>query len=312
MPAKLRWDASRDYVGTLVADAHLKHTADRWGGSITAALFLIVDGLRIVYDDSGAGDPLLLLHGYPQNRRAWRHQQAALAGDRRVIAPDWVGWGESERQTDVSVQFDVEVARVTGFLDALGLAQVDVAGHDYGGLLALGFVRRYPQRVARLAILNSRAHRTFPGVYYWVVALVGALARNRVLRWLLWCAPLYWIHRLGLARFVRQGCFDAELVESYVGFLRGPGRRWWMRLFADYQLGARTELAAALGEIHCRTLIMWGSADTWCPIAIADALAAAIPNADLVRVEGADHFVMEQRPAEVSEALARFFEPRPR
>ncbi|MBK7586099.1 MAG: alpha/beta hydrolase [Myxococcales bacterium] len=266
----------------------------------------VVDGSRIVYSESGSGPPLLMLHGYPQNHRAWRHQQQALSRTRRVIVPDWLGWGDSDRNLQLSVDFEAEVARVAAFLDVLGLERVDLAGHDYGGLLALGFVQRYPDRVASLVILNSRAHRTFPGMYYWVTAVVGVLARSRALRWLLWCAPLYSIHRLGFARFIRRRCFDAELVESYIGVLRGPGKRWWVKLFADYELKPIPELGRRLAEIRCKTLLLWGTDDGWCPVAIAEDLAASIPDAELVRIEGADHFVMEERPTDVTRALERF------
>ncbi len=268
----------------------------------------VIDGARIAYVDEGSGPPVLLLHGYPQSHLAWRHQIEALSRRRRVIAPDWIGWGESDRPLDLAYDFDTEVGRVGAFLDAIGLERVDLVGHDYGGLLSLGFVVRHPSRVGRLAILNSRAHRSFPGIYYWATALVCALARSSLLRGLLLVSPLHGIHRRGLRSFERRGCFDAELADSYVGFLRGPERRWWVRLFADYEVRPRTELASRLGQIRSRTVIVWGTEDAWCPIEIAESLADGIPGSKLVRVEGADHFVMEERPGEVTAALEELLE----
>ena len=113
-----------------------------------------VDGARIVYTDAGSGEPVLLLHGYPQSRLAWRHQLPALAEHHRVLAPDWLGWGESERPLQLSFRYDDEVARIGRFLDAVGVGRASVAAHDYGAHLALGLVTREPARVVRLALLN--------------------------------------------------------------------------------------------------------------------------------------------------------------
>lgn len=123
---------------------------------------VIVDGARIAYADSGTGDPLLLLHGYPQNHRAWRHQQAALSRDRRVIAPDWLGWGDSDRRSDLSCAFDVEIARVAALLDALGLERVDLARAFLRAVLGMRSSSCSSARQPRRSSLTDCSGREIP------------------------------------------------------------------------------------------------------------------------------------------------------
>lgn len=102
------------------------------------------------------GPPVLLLHGFPDSRRLWRHQVAALAGaGHRVVAPDLRGYGDSDRPSDVSAyRLRHLVADVTGLLDALGLDRVAVVGHDWGAVLAWAYVAAEPDRVDRLVAVS--------------------------------------------------------------------------------------------------------------------------------------------------------------
>jgi pimeloyl-ACP methyl ester carboxylesterase len=261
-----------------------------------------VDGARVAVWESGAGEPCVLLHGYPQSHWCWRHVAPALAASHRVIAVDWLGWGASERSLALAPAYDDEVARLGRLLDALALERVDLLAHDYGGFLALGFARRARARLRRLAILNSRAHATFPWPSYlqfaalsWIGRTVpGAYARM----------PLHELHRRGFARYVRNGSFTEADVERYLGFLRtADGRQWLAHFFAHYSVAPRPGLAEACARIDVPAAVVWGDADPYCPFAIAQDLAARLPDATLTRIAGADHYVMEERPAEVTAAL---------
>ncbi len=97
-------------------------------------------------------------------------------------------------------------------------------------------------------------------------------------------------------------------------------KRWFSHFFADYRVQTRPELDLGLRGIRCKTAVIWGDRAPYCPFAIAEDLAAKIPGADLHRIAGADHYVMEERPDEVLSALtawlaagrASFFEGRPK
>ncbi|MBF6092812.1 alpha/beta hydrolase [Nocardia cyriacigeorgica] len=262
-----------------------------------------VDGARLRYAEAGTGDPLVLLHGWPESHLAWEHQLEPLSRLRRVIAPDWFGWGESTRAPGWNCDYDSEVDRIARMLDALGLDRVDFACHDYGGFLGLGFVQRHPDRVRRFAILNSRAQGTFTPAFYLLFGLFTVAARHRLLRPLLTTAPIYWVHRIGMAGYLRNGTFDSERLGRYLAMLRTPrGRREYARFWAGYDVRERPELAIRLAEISCPTTVIWGTREPAIPMATAEQLARDIEGAELIRID-ADHFLMEQRPAEVTDAL---------
>ncbi|WP_051362578.1 alpha/beta fold hydrolase [Amycolatopsis thermoflava] len=267
-----------------------------------------VDGARIAYVDLGdpAAEPVVLLHGYPANHRAWRHQIPALAEHHRVLALDWLGWGVSERPTDLRFDYDTEVARLRRVLDALGIGDGNLFGHDYGGFLALGFAQRHPERVRRLAILNSRAHRTFVPAWYAVFSLVGLLGRSPLANAFAKVLPVAGINYAALRKPVRDGVFDRETLDDYLGWMRDPeGARWVLHYFSQYRVSARADLAAGLGGIPCPTAIVWGTGDDYLRTTIAEELAAGIPRAELTLIPGGGHFVMEKAPDEVLTALRR-------
>jgi pimeloyl-ACP methyl ester carboxylesterase len=267
---------------------------------------VMVDGARLAYLEAGpaSGEPVVLLHGYPSNHRIWRHQIPALAAGHRVLAPDWLGWGESDRPLDLSFDYETEVGRLGRLLDALGVERCNLVGHDYGGFLALGFTEQNSDRVQRLAILNSRAQGTFVPRWYAAFGLTSLIGRTPGLRALAARLPLAAVHRRSLEPLVRSGAVDPELVESYVAWMEEPdARRWLLHFFGAYRVAARPELRRRLGEIGCPTAVIWGERDEYLRPEIAQELAREIPKAELTMIGDAGHFVTEERPEAVTAAL---------
>ncbi|MFG2321057.1 alpha/beta fold hydrolase [Streptomyces sp. NPDC048568] len=270
-----------------------------------------VDGARVACWESGPPDaePVLLLHGYPANHHCWRHQVPPLAARHRVVAPDLLGWGESDRPLHLPFDYDTEVARIGRLLDALELDSVNLVGHDYGGFLALGFTEAHPARVRRLAVLNSRAHATFTRRWYAVFSLIGLAGRTPALRPAALRLPYAALHRRTFAPLVRAGHLDARLLDGYVDWMDTPeGRRWLLHYFGDYRTPPRPELRRRLGAVTCPTAVVWGRADPYLSPDIATGLAAAVPRAELTMLDDAGHWVMDERPADVTAALLRLLE----
>ena len=257
--------------------------------------------MHVHHIEAGDGEPVLLLHGYPQSASCWRHQIPALAAHHRVIAADWPGFGRSG-PPDSPATYDAEVERIDRLADSFGLDRFNLIGHDYGGFLGLGYVLRRPDRVMRLALLNTRAHNIFRPWFYrfslgqhWVAVHAPAVARR---------LPLRRLHHLVLRPYRRLGCFDDALEDEYLGWMDTPrGRRTFVEFFKHYHVPAVPELAAGLGRIGCPTAIIWGDRDRYIPFATARELAESIPGATLTRLTGGDHYIMEERPDEVTAAL---------
>ena len=123
------------------------------GQSITAA------GIRTNYHDSGgAGAPVLLIHGSGPGVSAWanwRLVMPALAQQARVIAPDMVGFGYTERPQGFVYSMDAWVRQAVGLLDALGIERTDLVGNSFGGGLSLALAIAHPERVRRLVLMGS-------------------------------------------------------------------------------------------------------------------------------------------------------------
>jgi pimeloyl-ACP methyl ester carboxylesterase len=115
-----------------------------------------VNGIGLEVEDRGSGPPVMLLHGWPDSHRLWRHQVEALAAAGfRTIAPDLRGFGESDRPTDVEAYALPNLAGdVLGLLDHFELERAHLIGHDWGAALAWAVAAFAPDRVDHLAVLS--------------------------------------------------------------------------------------------------------------------------------------------------------------
>lgn len=120
--------------------------------------FVAVNGIRTNYQEAGSGANVLLLHGSGPGVTAyanWRLVIPKLASRFRVIAPDIVGFGYTDRPADVTYGLDYWVEHIAGFIQALDLRRVHLVGNSFGGALSLALATRYPQLVERLVLMGS-------------------------------------------------------------------------------------------------------------------------------------------------------------
>jgi len=236
-----------------------------------------VGGLSIAYQRAGGGPPLVLLHGFTHDSRAWRPQLERLAGQFTVIAWDAPGAGQS---VDPPESFEISdwADCLAGFLTAVGVQQAHIVGLSWGGLLAQEFYRRHPERVQSLVLAD-----TYAG---WKGSLPEPIPEER------------------LAACLRDASLPpAEFVPRYLPgmFSESPSqevRDELATVMVDFHpLGFRlmaTALAHAdtrdlLPTIRVPTLLIWGDADVRSPMPVADQLRAAILGARLALISGAGH-----------------------
>ena len=117
---------------------------------------LTLDGVRLFVQDEGSGEPVLLLHGWPDTHALWREQVAALTGaGYRAIAPDLRGFGASDKPDDVTDYGMLQVlGDLLGLLDRLGVPRAHVVGHDWGGAIGCMLAAMAPRRVSSLTCLS--------------------------------------------------------------------------------------------------------------------------------------------------------------
>jgi 2-hydroxymuconate-semialdehyde hydrolase len=119
---------------------------------------VIAGGIATNYHDEGAGSPVLLVHGSGPGVTAWANWRLvlpALAKSRRVIAPDVVGFGYTERPPDFPFTREAWVAHLVAFLDALELDRVSVVGNSFGGAMALWLAVEHPDRIDHLTLMGA-------------------------------------------------------------------------------------------------------------------------------------------------------------
>ena len=125
----------------------------------TSKRYATVDGLRMAYTESGAGDPIVFVHGNPTSSYLWREVIAEVAGLGRCLAVDLVGMGDSDKLPDsgpASYTFVEHRRYLDGWFDAVGVRDpVTLVGHDWGAALAFDWARRHPDAVSGIAYMEA-------------------------------------------------------------------------------------------------------------------------------------------------------------
>lgn len=119
---------------------------------------VVANGVKTNYHEQGEGAPVLLIHGSGPGVTGWANWRLTipvLARQFRVLAPDMVGFGYTERPAGVQYNMDTWVSHIIDFMDALGIERAHVVGNSFGGGLALALAIRAPQRVKRLVLMGS-------------------------------------------------------------------------------------------------------------------------------------------------------------
>lgn len=133
--------------------------------------YVEIEGLRMAYVEQGSGDPILLLHGEPTWSYLYRHMIPPLATAGRVIAPDLIGFGRSDKPAATNAySYKSHTRWLRGFIEALDLQKTTMVCQDWGGLLGLRILGQIPQRFARLVAMNtgiSAGERGSEAFYRW-------------------------------------------------------------------------------------------------------------------------------------------------
>lgn len=246
----------------------------------------------VVEELPGPGAPVVLLHGFPLDRRMWQEQHAALSGY-RLFLPDLRGHGESEASPPpYSMVLLAEDLRRE--LDHLGLDRIALGGLSMGGYVALAFAARYPERLRALLLLDTHPRADLSEVRR---ARADQAARVRK------SGPEAVIDEL-MARLVGERDVDPRVVALTREMILGTSRDGLVGALEG--MAARPDSTPVLAAISCPTLVVVGSDDAITPPAMAREMAAAIAHAELVEIPGAGHLAPLERPALVNAALTRF------
>ena len=249
-----------------------------------------VEGLEIAYRRAGAGEPVLLLHGIPTSSRLWDAVGADLAADFDVIAPDLIGFGESAKPADREVSMAEQARLMPQLLDALGIRQVVLVGHDIGGAAAQVMAVDAPDRVRALALIDSVCFDSWPIFRMRVLrATMPPLARRFPRQW------FGWFER-SLRRYVPDGEPREALAASIAAWSAdAAGAEAFMRDARALDPKITQAVAPRLGEVRGPAHVVWGERDPFQKVRWAPKLRDAIPDATLSTLPGG-HFLPAEAP----------------
>lgn len=245
---------------------------------------IIVDNHAVEYEGAGTGPVILLLHGWMQSLHTFDALVPALSISFRVIRLDLPGFGGSEPPK--SAWGVGEYARfVRDFCEKLQIQPEIVLGHSFSGRIAAkgtaeGVLR--PKKLILIASAGLAKHKTVRSRLFWIVAKAG---------------------KMGLFLFPRsvQDRFRRRLYEKAGSEYLDAGP-----LKDTFLLVTREDLSEAARKIHVPTLLIWGENDTETPLSDGRRLKELISGARLKILNGAGHFVHQEKPVEVARLISEF------
>ena len=276
--------------------------------------FLDLPGVRLHVVEAGPADgkPVLLLHGFPEFWWGWRQQIPALAAaGRRAVVPDLRGYNLSGKPKGIRAYgLETLTDDLRGLLDDLGSESADVVAHDWGGAVAWWGALRFPERIARLALLNI----PHPGVMKRF--LLHNREQRKRSRYILYF-QLPWLperkiragdfrgYRAIFKRTSRPGTFTPEDLSCYAGAAAQPGALTAMLNWYRAALWCPPRRPPhRLVEPPVR--ILWGEEDVALGVEMARASVPRCRAAELTLFPGAGHWVQHEAAAQVNDLLLDF------
>jgi pimeloyl-ACP methyl ester carboxylesterase len=255
-------------------------------------------GLRFHVAEAGSGEPIVLLHGWPQHWLAWRKVVPLLAPQAHLVMPDLRGFGWSDAPSD---GYDKRTMAddVLAVLDALGLERVVLVGHDWGGWIAFLACMKAPERFERVLALGisppfGRPHPRALLDFWRFMYMLGI------------AAPVLGERLVSSERFVRAmlrapaGAFSDDDLRAFAGVLAEPARaRASVQLYRTFVL--REVAAGTRGRLRVPARLVVGAHD---PVVRPSLLAGRERHADDLTVElvaGCGHWIPAERPDLVAE-----------
>jgi haloalkane dehalogenase len=262
---------------------------------------------RIHYIDEGEGAAILFLHGNPTWSFLYRHIVWSLRDRFRCIALDYPGFGLSDRPPGYGYT-PAEHARIVGeLIDHLGLEHLLVMGQDWGGPIGLAVALEAPERITGFVLGNT---------WFWPLTrtsdkLFAHLFSSPVGQWTILRRNVF-VERF-LPRLMARKLSSQEM-EHYRAVQPTPDARVGIAGFPRQLLGARPWLTRLAEEVPNAlgskpTLLVWGMEDklTFRPSVFLPPMQAAFPDHELVQLPGAKHYIQEDAPQDIAEAILKRF-----
>lgn len=247
---------------------------------------IAVNGIQLAYERTGAGKPLVLLHGYPLDHHTWDDVIPLLKDSFDLIVPDLRGFGES---TTVSTIYTVDdfASDIASLLDSLGIRQTAIVGHSMGGYVALAFTRLFPDRALGLGLVATQTLADPPDRKEGRYKSAAEVAEKGIGGVIEMMTPKF-TSDPRLQTVARQ-IMEQQQPAAYIGALKA--------------MAERPDSTSLLGAMRYPVVLVHGDADVLITVERAREIKAALPQAKLVELPGVGHMPMMEAKERTAEAL---------
>jgi haloalkane dehalogenase len=280
--------------------------------------FLDRGELRLHYLDEGQGEPVVMLHGNPTWSFHFRALVLALRDRFRVVVPDHMGMGLSDKPGDDQYRYCLQSRAddLAALLDHLALAGgVGLVMHDWGAMIGMAWAVRFPARVARLVVLNGAAFHVPPDAH---VPTALHLLRNRALGALTLRSSDFFIRTAA-----RTCCTRRPMPADVLGAYLAPHATWADRIAllrfpqdvplvpSDPSYRMVSTIEAGLAQFRqTPAMICWGERDVVFPPRVLDIWRGHWPHAEIHRFPDCGHWVLEDAPDKIAAYTRAFLSAR--
>ncbi len=270
-----------------------------------------VEGMRQHYLLAGVGEPVVLLHGFPETCYAWRKIIPALAEHHTVVAPDLRGCGDTDRPSGGYDKRTV-AADVHRLVEHLELGPINLVSHDVGMMVGYAYACAYPGEVRRLVLMEA----ALPGLG--LEALYDAIKYPRMYHLPLFDAPnglaealIAGREKMFVSHFMRQQTYDPtgpdeEALDEYARRLAAPGAlHAGIEYFRAHKIDAEHNREYAKTKLPMPVLTIGGTASFGANL--EPEIRPLVENLRSVMIDQCGHYLAEEQPQRVIEELRRFF-----
>lgn len=261
---------------------------------------------KLHYVDEGKGQPIVMLHGNPTWSFLYRNLIKQLSPNYRCIAPDHLGFGLSDKPTDWSYLPEDHAKNLAALIDHLSLKNVTLVVQDWGGPIGIDYALKHPENVACLIVMNTWAWPVNHDFHYvsFSAFMGGPIGRMLIRK------RNFFANTFMRAAFGDKSKLSAEAHQHYLRALPTAEDRKGCYVFPK-QIVASTpwlkQLWSKIAALQDKpTLFVWGMKDVAFREKELQRWQSALPNSRTVRLPAVGHFVQEEAPEELGQAVSAF------
>lgn len=270
-----------------------------------------VNGIRLHYVKAGSGEPLVLLHGWPQSWYEWLHIIPAMAKKFTVIAPDLRGFGDSDKP---SSGYDKRTVAqdIRELVLQLGFKNINLAGHDIGMMVAYEYASQYPAEVQKLSVLDAalpglglealQDSSMFPHLWHFGFFRAPGIAETLI----------QGKERIFLSSFIRELSYNPyavtnDEINEYSNRMSAPGAlRSSFEHYRSFPIDAENNISNAKTKLPMPVLAIGGSHSMG--LQVGKIMEPLANNVRSVSIDKCGHWVPEEQPEELIQLFSDFFD----